>query len=78
MRNPQKVLSSLTNHSKDTNYQYERLYRILFNTEMYAVAYQEIYANEGNMTKGTDGATMDLRLIWITDGCNICDTLMTS
>ena len=59
LRNPQKVLSSLTNHSKDTNYQYERLYRILFNTEMYAVAYQKIYANEGNMTKGTDGATID-------------------
>jgi group II intron reverse transcriptase/maturase len=26
---------------------------------MYAVAYQKIYANEGNMTKGSDGLTID-------------------
>ncbi len=59
LRNPEKVLKSLSNHSKDLSYHYERLYRVLFNREMYAVAYQKIYANEGNMTKGSDEQTID-------------------
>jgi len=59
MRNPQNVLINLTKHSKDTNYKYERLYRILFNGNMYLIAYQKIYANVGNMTKGTDNKTID-------------------
>jgi len=59
MRNPEKVLNSLINHSKDTNYKFERLYRILYNRDMYLLAYQNIYAHEGNMTAGTDGETID-------------------
>ena len=59
MRNSAKVLNSLNRHSKDLNYKYERLYRILFNTEMYAVAYQRIAPKQGNMTEGTDGNTID-------------------
>ena len=59
MRNSSKVLSSLNQHSKDLNYKYECLYRILFNTEMYAVAYQRIAPKQGNMTDGTDGKTID-------------------
>ena len=59
MRNPEKVLNSLTEHSKDLNYKFERLYRILFNEEMYYVAYQRIYAKPGNMTAGADGKTID-------------------
>jgi len=58
MRSPEKVLNSLTEHSHDSSYKFERLYRILFNEEMYHVAYQRIYAKEGNMTKGTDGKTI--------------------
>lgn len=59
MRNPEKVLNSLIKHSKDTNYKFERLYRILYNKDMYLLAYQNIYAHEGNMTEGTDGETID-------------------
>ena len=59
MRDSSKVLNSLNRHSKDLNYKYERLYRILFNTEMYAVAYQRIATKQGNMTDGTDGKTID-------------------
>jgi len=59
MRNPENVLNSLSNHSKNKDYKFERLYRILFNGDMYLVAYQKIYANEGNMTKGTDSQTID-------------------
>jgi group II intron reverse transcriptase/maturase len=59
MRNPEKVLNSLAVHSNLLDYKYERLYRILFNEEMYYVAYQNIYAKQGNMTKGTDEKTAD-------------------
>lgn len=50
-RNPEKILNSLTQHSSDLDYKFERLYRILFNDEMYYIAYQRIYAKQGNMTK---------------------------
>ena len=59
MRSPEKVLNSLSEHSSDLGYKFERLYRLLFNEEMYYVAYEHIYAKTGNMTKGTDGETID-------------------
>lgn len=59
MRHPQQVLNALCEHSKDSGYRYERLYRILFNEEMFYVAYQRKYAKPGNMTPGTDGRTID-------------------
>ena len=59
MRDPQQVLNALCEHSKDSGYRYERLYRILFNEEMFFIAYQRKYANQGNMTPGTDGKTVD-------------------
>ena len=59
MRNPENVLISLTKHSNQKDYKYERLYRLLYNEEMYLIAYQNIYANDGNMTKGTDNQTVD-------------------
>jgi len=59
MRSPARVLNSLTEHSKDSAYKYERLYRLLFNEEMWYVAYERIYAKPGNMTPGADGQTID-------------------
>lgn len=59
MRNPENVLIGLTKHSNQNNYKYERLYRLLYNEEMYLVAYQNIYSNSGSMTKGTDNQTVD-------------------
>lgn len=59
MRSPARVLNSLTKHSQTTEYRFERLYRILFNEEMYYLAYQRIYAKPGNMTQGADGETID-------------------
>ena len=59
MRNSERVLNSLSKHSKLSTYKYERLYRVLFNEEMYYVAYQRIYAKPGNMTPGSDGQTID-------------------
>ena len=59
MRNPENVLISLTKHSNQKEYKYERLYRLLYNEEMYLIAYQNIYSNNGSMTKGTDSQTVD-------------------
>lgn len=59
MRNPIDVLNSLGSKAKEENYQYKRLYRNLYNSEFYLLAYQNIYANAGNMTAGTDGKTID-------------------
>ena len=59
MRNPENVLISLTKHSNKKDYKYERLYRLLYNEEMYLTAYQNIYSNNGSMTKGTDNKTVD-------------------
>ena len=59
MRNPEIVLNTLCQHSKVSDYKFERLYRILFNKEMFFIAYQRIYAKPGNMTPGTDGQTID-------------------
>lgn len=58
-RSPERVLNSLMKQSKVSGYKFERLYRILFNEEMFYVAYQRIYAKAGNMTKGSDGKTAD-------------------
>lgn len=59
MRNPVNVLNSLSEHSKENSYQYERIYRLLYNPEMYYLAYQKIYSKQGNLTKGSDNRTID-------------------
>jgi len=59
MKNPEKILNNLAKHSNVSDYKFERLYRILFNEQMFYVAYQRIYAKQGNMTAGTDGKTID-------------------
>lgn len=59
MRNPEKVLNSLAKHSGNLDYKFERLYKVLFNEEMYYTAYQKIYSKVGNMTAGIDGTTID-------------------
>ena len=59
MRNPTEVLKSLAEKSKDELYRFKRLYRNLYNPEFYMLAYKNIYANEGSMTPGMDGTTLD-------------------
>lgn len=53
------MLSSLQTHSSDRSYTFERLYRNLFNRDLFLLAYQNIYSSQGNMTKGADGKTVD-------------------
>ena len=59
MRSPQNVLGSLSSKACNSNYQYQRLYRNLYNPDFYLLAYQRIQAKQGNMTAGTDGKTVD-------------------
>ncbi|ASZ65918.1 reverse transcriptase/maturase family protein [Bacillus cereus] len=59
MRNPTIVLNNLADKAKNKNYQFQRLYRNLYNVEFFLMAYGNIYAKEGNMTAGTDGKTAD-------------------
>lgn len=59
MRNPENILNSLAKHSKESHYKYNRLYRILYNPEMFVLAYCKTYANNGSMTVGADESTVD-------------------
>ncbi|MCM2978679.1 group II intron reverse transcriptase/maturase [Priestia aryabhattai] len=59
MRSPAIVLDNLIKHAGNPNYQFQRLYRNLYNVDFYLDAYNKIYANEGNMTSGVDGKTID-------------------
>lgn len=59
MRNPINVLNSLQQHSSDKSYVFERLYRNLYNRDLFLLAYQNIYSSQGNMTQGADGKTID-------------------
>jgi group II intron reverse transcriptase/maturase len=59
MRNPNIVLETLSEKSNDSSYKYKRLYRSLYNPEFYYLAYQNIYANKGSMTPGSDNETID-------------------
>ncbi|MBE5101483.1 reverse transcriptase domain-containing protein [Priestia aryabhattai] len=59
MRSPSSVLNSLASKSENSTYTYKRLYRNLYNPEFYYIAYQKIYAKQGNMTQGVDGKTID-------------------
>ena len=42
MRNPINVLSSYQKHSSDRSYTFERVYRNLYNRELFLLAYQNI------------------------------------
>ncbi|OTZ02421.1 group II intron reverse transcriptase/maturase, partial [Bacillus thuringiensis serovar aizawai] len=59
MRNPVYVLNTLSKNTIKENYKFKRLYRNLYNPEFYYKGYQEIYANPGNMTRGTINKTVD-------------------
>lgn len=58
MRSPISVLENLHKHALNEQYQYERLYRNLYNPQFYLLAYQNLYANKGSVTAGVDGKTL--------------------
>lgn len=59
MRNPIDVLKILTEKTSVKGYQFERLYRNLYNPDFYLLAYKNIVTSPGSMTTGADGMTID-------------------
>jgi group II intron reverse transcriptase/maturase len=58
MRNAETVLSVLRERGR-SGLPLERLYRQLFNPQLYLMAYGRIYANQGAMTPGATAETVD-------------------
>lgn len=58
MQNAATVLNVLRERGRQ-GLPLERLYRQLFNPELYLVAYGRLYSNKGAMTPGVDGETAD-------------------
>ena len=46
------ILNTLCSHSKDKDYKYERIYRILFNEELFMLAYEKIKSITPNLQGG--------------------------
>ena len=58
MRNAETVLGVLRERGR-RRWPLERIYRLLFNPELYLLAYGRIYSNKGAMTPGVNGETAD-------------------
>src|SRR5215470_6991387 len=58
MRNAQTILGLIQERGRK-GLPLERVYRLLFNRELYLTAYGRIYRNAGAMTKGTTQETVD-------------------
>jgi retron-type reverse transcriptase len=58
MRNADTVLGVLRERGR-RRWPLERIYRLLFNPELYLLAYGRIYSNKGAMTPGATGETAD-------------------
>ena len=59
LREPVKVLKSLSEQSTNKQYKFKRLYRNLYNPEFYFLAYKNISQSQGSMTPGVDGNSLD-------------------
>jgi len=56
LRSPKIILEILT---KFENKNVDKLYRYLYNPEFYKIAYQNIYSKPAQMTRASDGSTID-------------------
>lgn len=59
MQNSEIVLYNLSKQAKNENYVFNKIYRNLYNKDLYYRAYANIYANKGSATKGIDDSTAD-------------------
>jgi group II intron reverse transcriptase/maturase len=58
MRNAETILAIIRKRGED-GLPLERVYRLLFNPDLYLLAYADLYPNEGAMTKGATPETVD-------------------
>ena len=63
LREPVKVLKSLSEKTTNKEYKFKRLYRNLYNPEFYFLAYKNISQSQGSMTPGVDGKSLDLEFL---------------
>lgn len=69
MRNAEELLKTISDISNNKpDYVFEGLYRNLFNRDLFLRSYLRLAPNEGNMTKGTDGRTIDGFSMKLVDG----------
>lgn len=59
LREPVKVLKSLSEQAGNKEYKFKRLYRNLYNPEFYFLAYKNLSQSQGSMTSGVDGKSLD-------------------
>ena len=58
LQDPETILRELSRQAYKENFKFGRLYRILYNPDMYLLAFQNIYANKGALTMGTSDVTI--------------------
>ena len=59
MRNPERVLNSSSEHSKDSSYKFERLYRILFTRRCFMLPINAFMLKRAIMHQALDGQIID-------------------
>lgn len=59
LQNSEIVLINLSKQARKRDYYFDKLYRILYNPQMYIKAYANIYSNNGSATSGIDNETAD-------------------
>ncbi|MFD0942672.1 group II intron reverse transcriptase/maturase [Savagea faecisuis] len=59
MQNSEVVLYNLSKQTSNKNFEFNRIYRNLFNEDFYIKAFTKIYKNKGSGTKGIDEETAD-------------------
>ncbi len=73
MQNADTILSILEKQTiNNKDFEYKRLYRNLFNADLFVSAYGNIQSKPGNMTPGVDNKTIDgFKMQWIEDTINL-------
>lgn len=59
MQNSETILYNLSKHASNKEYEFKRLYRLLYNKDLYYKAIAKIYKNKGSGTKGVTEETID-------------------
>lgn len=59
MQNSETILYNLSKHASNKDYEFKRLYRLLYNKDLYYKAIAKIYKNKGSGTKGVTEETID-------------------
>lgn len=59
MQNSEVILNNLAKQAEKPEFKFNRLYRILYNPDIYVKAYSNIYSNKGSSTSGVDEKNAD-------------------